>query len=110
MPRKAIYQRLIKADPDAVKADRRAQYARHRDKEAANHKKWAQRPEIAERRRKECSKYLSENPEAALKKTAKNILSRTMCVSNTVLPEPLVEAECLRLLLRRAIKGRSRAS
>jgi hypothetical protein len=105
MPRRAIYQRLLASDPDAVRANRRAQYRRHKDKETADHKKWAQRPDVAQRRSAEIAARLASDPQAALRKVAKDILSRSMGVSQTALPEALVEAECTRLLLRRALKA-----
>lgn len=103
MPRRAIYQRDKAKDPQKVKAQRRAQHERHKEREKRRHLEWSRQPDVAERRRREHAARMAD-PEIRLMKCAKDILSRATGLSQRVLPAALVAAEMERLRLNRAIK------
>jgi hypothetical protein len=107
--RKIYKKRFRERNPEKLKEARRAEYEKNREKEKRDHLKWSQKPDVILRRVERQKAAYQADPERLLKKIAKNILSRTMKVSESVLPADLVSVEMERLRLNRLIKTVKRA-
>ena len=92
------------ANPEKYRAARRSDYQKYKDREKEQHLRWSRIPEVAERRRRRRKELLEANPDRRDAKIAKDVLSRSLGVSQKALPPDLVALKVIDMRLRRLLK------
>lgn len=93
------------ANPEKYRAARRASYHANKEKEREQHRRWAQKPEVAEYRKERMRSRLAD-PEVRDRKHAKDIITRSLGVSAKLVPREIVEIKVEDMRLRRLLKAK----
>lgn len=105
---RSLYNAKRRADraqnPEKYRDERKQNYQKYKEREREQHLRWSRIPEVAERRRKKNRERYEADPALKDIKAAKDILSRSLGVSQKVLPPDLVALKVIDMRLRRLLK------
>jgi hypothetical protein len=91
------------AEPEKVRAERKASYLKHKEKEKKQHLEWSRRPEVSKKRLKYQADLKKNNPAFRDLQLAKGIIARALGISQKIIPLEVAGAKAALLRLDRAV-------